>query len=93
MGLIAAWLAFGKRGFIHLYHMEKERQAYLLKIRELEEANEELMEEIRKLKNDSDYIEATARRELGLVRDNEMIFRFSEESRSKVGASSNEKPR
>ena len=27
LGLMIAWLGFGERGFIHLYRMEKERQA------------------------------------------------------------------
>ena len=40
VGLFMTWLAFGERGFIHLYRMEKERQVYLAKIRELEKANE-----------------------------------------------------
>lgn len=79
LGLIMAWLAFGERGFIHLYRMEKERQAYLEKIRELERANQELLEEIDRLRNDEEYIESEARRELGLVRENELIYRFSSE--------------
>ena len=77
LGLIVAWLAFGERGFIYLYRMEKERQAYLEKIRKLEEANNELLEEINKLRNDKEYIEEVARKELGLVRENEVIYRFS----------------
>ena len=79
LGVIIAWLAFGERGFIHLYQMEKERQAYLEKIRELERANQELLEEIDRLRNDKEYIESEARKELGLVRENELIYRFSDE--------------
>ena len=79
LGVIIAWLAFGDRGFIHLYRMEKERQAYLERIRELEKANQELLDQIEKLRNDKDYIESEARKELGLVRENELIYRFSSE--------------
>jgi cell division protein FtsB len=79
LGLIIAWLAFGERGFIHLYRMEKERQVYQEKIRELEKANQELLEQIERLRNDEDYIESEARRELGLVRENEIIYRFRSE--------------
>ena len=78
-GLILSWLAFGERGFIHLYRMEKERQAYAEKIRALEKANDELLEQVNRLQNDGDYIERLARKELGLVKQNEVIYRFSRE--------------
>jgi len=79
VGLFMAWLAFGERGFIHLYRMEKERQVYLEKIRELKKANDELLEQVNRLKNDGDYVERLARKELGLVKQNEVIYRFSHE--------------
>ncbi len=64
VGLIVAWLAFGDRGFIHLYRMEKERQAYLERIRILEEENQNLLEQINRLRSDEEYIESEARKEL-----------------------------
>jgi cell division protein FtsB len=73
---LVSWLGFGERGFIHLYRMEKERQTYLKKIAELERMNTELMEQIRRLREDREYIETVARRELGLVKDNELIIKF-----------------
>lgn len=77
LGLIISWLAFGDRGFIHLYRMNKERQEYLKKIDKLEATNKKLMNEIKKLRNDRDYIESTARKELGLVKKDEVIYKFS----------------
>ena len=79
LGLLVAWLGFGERGFIHLYRMEKERQAYHKKIQRLEEANQELLEQIDRLRKDEEYIESMARRELGLVKKDEIIYRFSQE--------------
>lgn len=76
LSLLVLWLAFGERGLIHLYRMGKERQSYTNKIHRLEDANRELMEEIRKLQNDQEYIEAMARKELGMIKENEVIFRF-----------------
>jgi cell division protein FtsB len=78
VGLIVAWLAFGDRGFIHLYRMEKERQAYLERIRILEEENQNLLEQINRLRSDEEYIESEARKELGLLKENEVIYRFGE---------------
>lgn len=77
LGFIVAWLGFGERGFIHLYRMEKERQAYQERIQQLEEINQDLFDEINRLREDNDYIESIARKELGLVREDEIIYRFS----------------
>ena len=79
LGLIITWLAFGERGFIHLYRMEKERQVYLKKIQKLENDNQKLMEQIKRLQNDKEYIETIARKELGLIKDDEMIFKFNKD--------------
>ena len=79
--LVVSWLAFGDRGFIYLYKMEKERQEYLERIQELKLANQELKEEIERLHYDSEYIEETARKELGLVKKNEVIYRVAEDDK------------
>ena len=79
IGVILFWLAFGDRGFIHLYRMEKERQEYIDRVKKLEVANQKLMDEIDRLRNDREYIEATAKKELGLLRENEVIFKFSKD--------------
>ncbi|MFH1489250.1 MAG: septum formation initiator family protein [Pseudomonadota bacterium] len=79
LALIIAWLSFGDRGFFHLYRMEKERALYLEKISTLEKKNQELLEEINRLRTDESYIESTARRELGLIRENETLYRFKKD--------------
>jgi len=88
LGLIIAWLAFGERGFIHLYKMEKERQVYLERIRQLEEANQELLEQINRLRSDKKYMESQVRKELGLIKENEIIYRFgAEQDKTEQGLS------
>ena len=82
LGLIVAWLGFGERGFIHLYRMEKERQAHLERISNLEMKNQALLEEIKRLRSDKKYLESIARKELGLVKDNEVLYRFADEEES-----------
>ena len=79
--LVVSWLAFGDRGFIYLYRMDRERQEYLERIQRLEAANQELKDEIDRLRYDRDYIEETARKELGLVKENEVIYRFTEDDK------------
>lgn len=75
--LIMAWLGFGKRGFLHLYRMEKKRQNYIERIQEVEKENQAIIEEIRRLKTDTAYLESVARKELGLVKEDEILYRFS----------------
>jgi cell division protein FtsB len=77
LALMAAWLGFGERGFIHLYRMEKDRQAHIERIQTLEKENQALLEEIKRLRTDKDYLESVARTELGLVKDNEILYRFN----------------
>ena len=78
--LLALWLGFGERGFFHLYKMENERQAHLERIRALEQENQELLEEIRRLREDKTYVESLGRRELGLIKDGEVLYRFMREN-------------
>ena len=71
-----AWLGLSKRGVANLYKMDLERQKYVDRIKELKKENKELMEEIRRLKQDPAYVEKVAREELGLIRENEVIYKF-----------------
>jgi cell division protein FtsB len=71
-----AWLAFGERGFLHLYNAEMERQVYIDRIRRLAAENRALLEEINRLRTDIEYAESVARRELSLIKENEVIYRF-----------------
>jgi cell division protein FtsB len=79
LALMVAWLGFGERGFIHLYKIEKERQAYVEKIRELEQENRQLLDEIHRLRSDRDYIESQGRRELGFLKEGEVLYRFKKD--------------
>jgi cell division protein FtsB len=76
---IVAWLAFGERGLIHLYRIEMERQAYVDRIRELTQEKQALFEEVQRLRSDMKYIETVARKELNLIKENEIIYRFTTE--------------
>ena len=60
--------------------MQKEKEKSGVLIEELKEKNKELITEIRRLKGDPRYLESVARRELGLVRENEVIYRFKKDS-------------
>lgn len=93
LGLMAAWLGFGERGFIHLYRMEKDRQAHVKRILTLEKENHALLEEIKRLRTDKDYLESLARTELGLVKDNEILYRFGREKQGRSPSQAKPKTR
>lgn len=75
--LSVAWLWFGESGFVRLYRSEAERQACVDRIRRLAEENQVLLNEVQLLRTDMKYLESVARRELNLIRENEVIYRFN----------------
>jgi cell division protein FtsB len=84
LGAIAAWLAFGERGLLRLYNAEMERQAHIDRIRRLAAENRALLEEINRLRTDIEYAESVARRELNLIKENEVIYRFKKKPADRI---------
>ena len=58
--------------------LQASRQKALLQeeVRRLEAANAQLRSEIEALRGDRQYIEAIARKELGMVKDDELVYQF-----------------
>jgi cell division protein FtsB len=50
---------------------------YLQQINDLSVTNQDLREELRRLKEDPEYLEKVAREKMGLVRDKEVIYRMT----------------
>lgn len=76
LSLLIGWLGFGERGFVHLYQMDRERRLRLEKAGQLEQENKALLEEIDRLRTDKEYVESQGRRELGLIKEGETLYRF-----------------
>ncbi len=74
--ILLALVSFGRHGLIKLYKMKKEKEEYLAIIKDLNEKNRLLTAEIRRLKEDPKYFESVVRKELGMVKDNEVIYHF-----------------
>jgi cell division protein FtsB len=76
---------FGEKGIFHLFHLQKE----VVRIKErnvrLEEENQKLREEVKRLQSDKRYIEETARKELGMVKEGEVIYQFDIPPKKKEG--------
>lgn len=76
------WLGFGERGLIRLYRTELERRACVDRIQNISEENDTLLEEVYRLRTDMKYIEYVARRELKLIKKNEVMYRFSKDKKT-----------
>ena len=67
---------FGDKGILHLLRLRKE----LVRIKgtnvKMEAENEKLREEVKRLQHDKRYIEEIARKELGMVKEGEVIYQF-----------------
>ncbi len=75
--LILGFLTFfGDKGILHLLRLKKE----LTRIKEvntkMEGENRNLREEVRRLQHEKRYIEEIARKELGMVKEGEIIYQF-----------------
>ena len=81
--ILGGFTFFGEKGIVHLLRLQKE----VARIRErnvkLEEENEKLKEEVRRLRSDKRYIEEIARRELGMVKEGEILYQFDPPSKGK----------
>lgn len=77
--LSVIWLWFGEGGFSRLYRSEAERQSCIERIHRLAAENQTLLDEVKLLRTDMKYVESVARRKLNLIKENEVIYRFSKE--------------
>ena len=67
---------FGPHGLGYLRSLHTEREDLGRATFALLQANTRLREEIRRLRHDDLYLEQLARRQFGLVRPNETVYRF-----------------
>ena len=75
--LILLWVLIApKKSALHLVKAKQELEAIQAENKRLEEENEVLREEIDRLKHDPTYLEEKARKEYGLLKKNEMLYKF-----------------
>jgi cell division protein FtsB len=65
--------------------MQREKEKCLAAIEQLKEKNRVLAAEIRRLRGDRHYLESVARKELGLVKENEVIYRIRNDRKETSG--------
>ena len=67
---------FGEKGILHMMHLQKELAKIQEDNRQIETENQKLKEEVRRLKVEKRVIEEIARKELGMVKEGEVIYQF-----------------
>lgn len=78
VALILGFALFGERGILHMLKLSSQKAEFAARIAAIEAQNDQLRIEISALKNDRNYIERIARTELGMVRDDELVFQFAD---------------
>ena len=77
-------IIFGENGYIDLRYLNAEHRVLLEKNKDIESENQRLSRSVQRLKeNDPAYIENVAKQELGMIGEDEVIFKFKEERRKK----------
>ena len=67
---------FGEKGILHLLRLQKELDQTKERNAKIQEENQKLKEEVRRLQQEKRYIEEIARKELGMVKEGELIYQF-----------------
>lgn len=72
--LMLGYAVFGSRGVVRIMQAERQKQQFEMRLADLQQEQQELREEIDRLKHDRDYWEQLARKKLGMVREGELIY-------------------
>lgn len=75
---------FGDKGLVEAYGLTKEKDSIIAHIDRLNEENNLLVDDIDLLKNDKRYVEMVARKELGMVGKDEIIYMLRTSSDSSL---------
>ncbi len=76
LSFILFFTVFGERGLLRIYEMRQEKLKIQQKVSQLTKENDLIRQEIASLHSDRRYLERIARKELGLVKPNEVIYQF-----------------
>jgi cell division protein FtsB len=65
---------FSDKGLSDYFELKSERDRLVIENIQLKEKNDELYRTIERLRNDPEYIESVARKELGMIKEDEVIL-------------------
>jgi cell division protein FtsB len=73
---------FGDNGWVELKRLQDTHMALIKDNAMLTRENSKMYDIVDRLQNDPDYIENIARQELGMIRPDEVIFKFNHETKT-----------
>ena len=75
LGLLL-FIVFGENGAVDLYRLHRQHLRLVQSNASLMHENQQMYQAIDRLQNDPTYVENVARQELGMIRADEVIFKF-----------------
>lgn len=73
---------FGDRGILHIFKLKRHQSDLQQQLAQVEEVNAGLRKEIASLSADRRHLERLARSQLGMVREDEVVYQFASKPRS-----------
>lgn len=79
IAFILFFTVFGEKGLLRIYELKKDKSAIDSKLIKIKDENDKLKREVFALQSDRRYVESIARKDLGMVRSNEVVYQFPAE--------------
>jgi cell division protein FtsB len=73
---------FGEKGILRALQANRHKAQLEAELRHQDEIIRDLKKEIEALRSDREYLEGIARRELGMVKEDELVYQFPKQSAS-----------
>jgi cell division protein FtsB len=78
--VILGFALFGEKGILRAWQANRHKAALEAELRQQEETIAQLKNEVKALQSDRRYIEGIARRELGMVKEDELVYQYPKKS-------------
>lgn len=75
--VMCAFALFGDRGILHIFKLKHQQDNLQQQLAQVDEVNAGLRKEIASLSADRHHLERLARSQLGMVRDDEVVYQFA----------------
>lgn len=79
--VVFAFALFGDRGILHLFKQKRQQDDLQRQLAQVEETNAGLRRQISALTSDRRQLERMARSQLGMVREDEIVYQFAGKER------------
>ena len=81
LAFILFFTVFGDKGLLRIVELKQDKSKIEARLSDCKGDNEKLKREIVALKSDRRYLESIARKDFGLVRSNEVIYLFAQDTK------------